>query len=64
MKNYELIEELSKLPAGCKISLSGRLKPNEVTYVGDQDGLGDDDYYIIDKDVSSVTQAGEVIIII
>lgn len=64
MKNYELIAELSKLPAGCKITLSGRLKPNEVTYVGDPDGLGDDDYYIIDKDVSSVTQDGDVIIFI
>lgn len=51
MKNYELIAELIKYPAGAEIRFECPCDSNEVDVVADSD---DGDIYVVSKDICSV----------
>ena len=51
MKNYELISELEKLPAGAEVSFDCICEPREVTVEEDSD---DGEYYVVSKKISYV----------
>lgn len=60
MKNWELIAELSKLPAGSEVEFDCLCDSREVTIVEDSD---DGEYYSIRKLFCSVdTQDGKILI--
>lgn len=60
MKNWELIAELSKLPAGAEVEFDCLCDSREVTIVEDSD---DGEYYSIRKAFCSVdTQDGKILL--
>ena len=60
MKNYELIAELSKLPAGTEVSFDCILSRQEVTIEEDSD---DGEYYIASKVIDCVEYDKEKIML-
>lgn len=60
MKNWELIAELSKLPAGAEVSFDCICVPREVDIQEDSD---DGEVYIVSKKICSVdTQDGKIML--
>lgn len=60
MKNYELITELSKLPAGAEVVFDCLCDSKEVTIDGDTDDV---EFYSVRKELCSVdTQDGKILI--
>lgn len=60
MKNYELIAELSKLPAGAEVVFDCLCDSKEVTIIEDSD---DGEYYSVRKEFCSVdTQDGKILL--
>lgn len=60
MKNYELISELEKLPAGAEVVFDCLCDAREVTLIEDSD---DGEYYSIRKSFCSVdTQDGKILL--
>lgn len=55
MKNYELIEELCKLPAGAEVVFDGMVDENRVAF---QKDLDDDGYYNINTIIENVDVVG------
>lgn len=53
MKNYELIAELSKYPAGCEVTFDCLCNSSEVDVINDSD---DGDIYSVIKDICSVDE--------
>lgn len=51
MKNYELISELGKLPAGAEVSFDCVCESREVTVEEDSD---DGEYYVVSKQIGYV----------
>lgn len=60
MKNYELIAELSKLPAGAEVSFDCILTRNEVTVEEDSD---DGEIYVASKNICYVEYDKEKIML-
>ncbi len=60
MKNYELIGELSKLPAGAEVVFDCLCNPKEVTIVEDS---ADGEYYSVRKEICSVDTQDEKILL-
>ncbi len=60
MKNYELIAELSYLPAGAEVSFECICDPSEVDV---QENLDDGEVYIVSKKICSVdTENGRIML--
>lgn len=60
MKNWELIAELSKLPASAEVSFDCICVPREVDIQEDSD---DGEVYIVSKQICSVdTQDGKILL--
>ena len=55
MKNYELIEELCKLPAGAEVIFDSMVDENRVAF---QKDLDDSAYYNISTPIENVDMAG------
>ena len=53
MKNYELIAELSKYPAGCEVTFDCLCNSSEVEVINDSD---DGDTYSVIKKICSVDE--------
>ena len=60
MKNYELIAELSRYPAGAEVVFDCLCKPKEVTIIEDSD---DGEYYSVRKEICSVDTQDEKILL-
>ena len=60
MKNYELIGELSKLPAGEEVVFDCLCNTKEATIVEDSD---DGEYYSVRKEICSVDTQDEKILL-
>lgn len=60
MKNYELIAELSKLPAGAEVSFDCICNQNEVDIQEDTDC---EEIYIVSKKICSVDLENEKIVL-
>lgn len=60
MKNYELIAELSKLPAGAEVSFACICDSNEVSIIEDSD---DGEVYDVGRIINYVdTQDGKILL--
>lgn len=60
MKNYELISELEKLPAGAEVSFDCICEPREVDIQEDSD---DGEYYAVSKKICYVEYDKEKIML-
>ena len=60
MKNYELIAELSKYPAGFEVSFDCLCEPSEVEVQDDSD---DGEVYLVSKKICSVDVENERIML-
>ena len=60
MKNYELISELSKLPAGAEVRFESICIPNEVDIQEDSD---DGEVYVVSKTICCVDEeSGKILL--